>query len=411
MTTPPCLPGIIPQIQVTLRCNQRCTYCFQQHRGRVISINTVASIFEKAIRFNGHTRPFKETRTLPVYWHGGEPLLAGIDFFKKVIDLQSRFDDVRFENRLQTNGTLMTKALARFFADHRFDVGFSLDGPKVLHNRYRKYAAADKNQGPFDDAMAGIRRYRKAAGIDKVPVICVITKKSTGHAKEIFDFFKRLHASVQLDIYDLRARDLSAATNDWGSLFTLAPAVGDLERFLIELFDLWFYDTSGQVEFKELRDQVKMVLQPQLDLGDPYDKRRCDIRRTIFDPHGNVYGCDQYINDPQTALGNIVSDNLEPMMAAKIRLWEEIKRQVRHAGDSMACGSCRWGRQCSGGCVTCMKYISRLTRARGRGRPDADWIDMTHNEGLAAITGEFYYCDALRALREHVNQSIAQQMS
>ena len=82
MTTLPCLPGIIPQIQVTLRCNQDCAYCFQQHRGSVISIPTVASILKKAILFNTGKSPFKESGTLPIYWHGGEPLLAGVDFLQ-----------------------------------------------------------------------------------------------------------------------------------------------------------------------------------------------------------------------------------------------------------------------------------------------------------------------------------------
>jgi radical SAM protein with 4Fe4S-binding SPASM domain len=259
--------------------------------------------------------------------------------------------------------------------------------------------------------MAGIQRYRSAAGIDKIPVICVITEESTAYAKEIFRFFKHLHANVQLDIYDIRTRDLSAATSDSKPLFQLAPQVDQLEQFLITLFDLWFYDTSGQVDFKELRDEVKMVLQPQLDLGAPYDKRRCDIQRTIFDPNGHVYSCDQYINNPQTALGNITTDEMEEMIHLKIRLWEKIKQQIRHAGDGMACSTCRWGRQCSGGCISCMKYNSKLARARSRGLQDADWIDMPQDQDLADIAGEFYYCDALRALRKHVEQSIARQMS
>ena len=69
------------------------------------------------------------TRIMPVYWHGGEPLLAGLDFFRHVLHLEAHYPEVSFDNRLQTNGTLMNAALARWLAEHRFQVGFSLDGP------------------------------------------------------------------------------------------------------------------------------------------------------------------------------------------------------------------------------------------------------------------------------------------
>jgi uncharacterized protein len=337
-------------------------------------------------------------------------LLAGIDFFEQVVAMQSAYSGIHFKNRIQTNGTLMTEAFARLFAQHHFDVGFSLDGPEALHNHHRKYATDGNCRGPFTDVMAGIERYRQIAGVDNVAVICVVTQKSMDYANELFHFFKDLRARVQLDIFDVRARDLIPERIDSTLPFEMAPRNSELARFLISLFDLWFYDDSDHVDFKELRDEVKMLLQPDVVRGVPYDKRRCDIRRTIIDPEGYVYSCDQYINDHDTALGHISTDELTHMVDKKLRLWEDIKRHVRHRSDSMGCHTCRWGRQCSGGCITCMRYHSRLARARKAGRTMADWIHMPESPELADVTGEFYYCDALRALRDHASACIAHQL-
>jgi uncharacterized protein len=410
MSTVACLPPIVPQIQVTLRCNQACTYCFQQHQGRIISISTVETLLRKAIAFNTDKSPFQETATLPVYWHGGEPLLAGIEFFKHIIELQSHFEGVHFDNRIQTNGTLMTEDFARFFVRHGFDVGFSTDGPEALHNRHRKYAAGNHQSGSFAKTMQGIEMFQSVANLEKIPVICVITRDSIRQAKEIFSFFKQMNASVQLDVFDIRTQDLSPYRAEASSLFQLSPKADDLESFFIELFDLWFYDASGQVDFKDFRNEVKMVLQPEMDLGEPYDKRRCDLCRTIVAPDGYVYSCDQYINDPQTALGNIETDDLEKIFQAKMHLWEKMKKHIRQASDRMACNDCAWGRRCNGGCMTCMKYNSQLAYAQNCGMPIADWMMASQDPSLAEISGEFYYCDALRALRKHVEESIAQQI-
>ena len=129
--------SIIPQIQVTLNCNLACTYCFQTHAGKIINLSTAEQIIEKTVYSSASYNNIK--KTIQLYWHGGEPLLAGIDFFRKIIEIENRFPEVLFENRLQTNGTLLTDEFAAFFVEHGFDLGFSLDGHEYLHNLHRQY--------------------------------------------------------------------------------------------------------------------------------------------------------------------------------------------------------------------------------------------------------------------------------
>lgn len=399
---------IIPQIQVTLDCNLDCSYCFQEHTGGIIDLSTVEIILQKTVSTNYKKQLFCNNNTIKVYWHGGEPLLAGVDFFRKAMDLESRFPGVVFDNRIQTNGTLMTEEFAGFFAENHFAVGFSLDGPENVHNFHRRFRKSGK--GTFAAAMRGIGLYRSCAKPDRIPIIAVVSRASLDHAREIYEFFSELGAKVQLDIYDIRCRDLLPSTQDHLRVFKLAPSSAEISCFLIQLFDLWFYDQTRRVDFDELRNEVKMILQPEVKRGDPFHKKRCDFRRTIFDPNGKVYSCDQYINDDKSALGDIRNDSMEDILEKKATLWEEIKLHIRKSADSMACSSCEWGCQCSGGCLTCMKYNSLLLCARAEGLPDNRWFETKLTSPLNEVSGETYYCEGLRTFRNHVKDAVNQEL-
>jgi len=399
---------VVPQIQVTLDCNSACTYCFQHHSGQVIDLSTVACILEKTVAINlRRPLPFSppSSNALTVTWHGGEPLLAGLDFFRKVVEIQGRYPHVSFDNRLQTNGTLMDEELARFFSDNDFSVGFSLDGPEDLHNENRLFKRSA--QGTFAATMRGIEIYMRIATPHRIPVIAVVTKSSVGREGDIFRFFEELRANVQLDFFDVRGIDLVSPGSD--DPFRLAPSSQEVGDFLIRLFDLWFYDQNRMVEFTDLRDEVKMVLQPRVNLGDPLHKKRCDHWRTIFHPSGRVYSCDQYINDERTALGDIRTDSLESILKKKAKLWEAIKRHVRGSGKEMACSVCEWGNRHMGGCLSCMKFSARLLAARTAGRPDEEWYKAKSGAFLDAVAGETYYCDGLRRFRGHVKDAIERE--
>lgn len=401
--------SVIPQIQVTLNCNLDCAYCFQRHDGKFLDTSTVKKILEEAVAARSANCLSQNNDRVHIYWHGGEPLLAGVEFFQKVIEMESRFPGVTFENRVQTNGTLMSHEFAAFFAENRFSVGFSLDGPEYIHNLHRRLFKT--GEGSFDATMKGIQEYIRCANPGAVAVIAVITRASLDRVREIYEFFKDLGAKVQLDIFDIRVLDLLRSSPDHASMADLAPSPEEVGRFLIDLFDLWFFDGMGRVDFNELKNETKMILQPEFEGGEPYHKKRCDFRRLIFDPHGRAYSCDQYINDERTSLGDIHKDSLQEIIERKIRLWEEIKLHVRRSGDKMACAACRWGRRHGGGCITCMKYNALLNSARSQGLPDHLWYEAELTPPLKDIPGETYYCDGLRAFRRHVEKVLRRELS
>lgn len=397
---------VVPQIQVTLNCNMNCSYCFQEHSGKIIDLLTVKKILEKTVYFN---RRKEHTSVIQIYWHGGEPLLAGLDFFQRVVELESRFAGVSFENRLQTNGTLMDEEFARFFAENNFAVGFSLDGPEGIHNRYRNFK--NGKSGSFEAVMEGIECYRRYNNMQYLPVIAVVTRSTLQSVRDFYDFFKSIEANVQLDIYDIRWKDFLPSKKRSPALYEMLPTGEEIGRFLIELFDLWFYDDSRKVDFHELRKEVKIILQPFIQLGNPIDKKRCDFRRLIIAPDGKAFSCDQYVNDESSALGDIQKDSLEEIQSKKANLWEQIKSHIRISSKNMACSSCPWGRQCSGGCITCLKYSTLLLHARSMGLPDSKWFEAQVPELLQEIQGETYYCEGLRSFRKHVKNAVNRELA
>ncbi len=393
---------VIPQIQVTLNCNSACSYCFQKHHGKIIEISTVKAILEKTVSVY---KIFFNNNPIEIYWHGGEPLLAGIEFFQNIIEIESSFPETVFENRIQTNGTLMTEEFAGFFAKHNFGVGFSIDGPEYIHNLHRRFR--DSLKGTFADAIRGINLYKQYANAERIPVIAVITRASINRVHDLYEFFKDIGAEVGLDIYDIRSADFYA---DSSHIFELAPSSEEVARFLIEMFDLWFYDSSRRVSFKELRNEVKIILQPEFKAGSPFHKKRCHLDRTIFSWDGNAYFCDYYVNDDKTALGNIKTDSMEDIIARRESLWKEIKQHIRKSEKNMACASCEWGCQCIGGCLTCMKYNAMLIDARAKGLPDNRWYEGELPLPLQKISGETYYCEGLKKFRNHVKKAVTAEL-
>jgi uncharacterized protein len=137
-------------------CLLRCGYCFynnqEQLKLRVMSLDRLEAFTAQFMGLFSGTKHF--------IWHGGEPMIAGLEFFEKAIDLQSRYASKgeHAVNHIQTNGVLIDDNWARFFKKHRFKVGVSVDGTRLSHDRFRKDATG---RGSFGRVMRGISFLRK----------------------------------------------------------------------------------------------------------------------------------------------------------------------------------------------------------------------------------------------------------
>lgn len=174
---------VVPIIKVVGDfCNLRCRYCFynteDQLTSRIMSDELLDKFLEEYIRLF--------TNDIMFIWHGGEPLLAGLSFFQKIVNLQTKYRKSHqiIKNNIQTNATLINDDWAKFFKAHNFRVGVSLDGDKKSHDFFRINNAG---HGSFDQAIKGIeilRRYGIEPGI-----IQTITRGHLNRVREDFIFF------------------------------------------------------------------------------------------------------------------------------------------------------------------------------------------------------------------------------
>ena len=209
-------------IQTVIHCNLQCRYCYlgKSKRAAQVSLSLVERVLSQVCRYNG------KQETTGVVWHGGEPLLAGLEFYREIRQLQSTVvREFKIENLLQTNGVLLDEEWARFFLDANFHIGISLDGPKEVHDACRVFPGGE---GSFDLILENIIR-AKRLGLHP-GIICVLTKLSLGKEREIYSLFKKLGLSF-----------------DFGAVATTGPLAltpEELAKSSLRFFDLWFNDPT-----------------------------------------------------------------------------------------------------------------------------------------------------------------------
>lgn len=134
--------------------NLACTYCYNDDvRRPIMDTETLFITIRETLALAQHQKIVDEVDFI---WHGGEPLVAGRDFFRKIIEFQSELaDGIRFTNSVQTNGTLLDSTWAKQFADDGFDVSLSLDGPAEINDRFRTYRSG---AGSFENTWKAMKR-------------------------------------------------------------------------------------------------------------------------------------------------------------------------------------------------------------------------------------------------------------
>jgi len=275
-------------------CNLGCRYCYYLEKesrsaGRDSSpmpddlleayiLQHIAASPDEIIRFS---------------WHGGEPTLAGLPFFRRVVDLQGKHKPARrkIANGLQTNGTLLDDKWGRFLAAERFAVGLSLDGPAGCHDLHRR---AKGGQSTFQDALRGyeiLRRNRVATDI-----LCVVHAGNVGRPLEIYRFFKSLGASFVTFLPLVERRPDAAA----GVSPETVPA-GAWGEFLRAVFDEWLSEDMGRVKVQIFEEALRTAFGQEHSL--------CLFRPVcgdipVLERNGDLYACDHFVDDHHK-IGNV----------------------------------------------------------------------------------------------------------
>jgi uncharacterized protein len=289
------------------RCNLNCEYCFflkkkylYPHSGFHMS----DAVMETYIR---QTIEAHEAPSVTIAWQGGEPTLMGIDFFRRSIEVIKRNarPDVRVEQTLQTNGVLIDEEWCRFLHDNNFLVGLSVDGPKHLHDAYRK---DKKGNSVFDQVINAARLMQKYEV--EFNILCTINAKNSQCPLEVYRFFRDELKTPYLQFIPIVERKNETGNQEGTCITERSVQPKQYGKFLIGIFDEWVHNDVGSM-FVQTFDGVLAsyvrgysslcILSPKCGDG------------VALEHNGDVYSCDHYV-EPKHLLGNITKNSIAELV-------------------------------------------------------------------------------------------------
>jgi uncharacterized protein len=266
-------------------------------------------------------------------WHGGEPLLAGLEFYRETVKIQHTWKErgKKITNFLQTNATLITSEWIRFFTENDFLVGVSLDGPREFHDRVRCYP---DGKGTHDKVMKSIDLLRQAGIFNGV--ICDVTTVNHRFPREIFSFF--ISEGIK-KLKFTRVKNIGHC----GSISSLVISSAQYVDFMINIFDLWLELDDPEVEIRDIQSVVSLILggnkRECVYMG------QCDQFVTIYSD-GSIYGCDSFPKTDDLCFGNVFDELVVVRSNSRLqKLRERLEERKRF------CSTCNWYFICKGGCA------------------------------------------------------------
>jgi uncharacterized protein len=336
-------------------CNLNCEYCFYLEKQALFAADEKYRMSDKVLSaFITSYITSQPTPVVEFVWQGGEPTLLGIDFFKRVIELQKPFAGQKtITNSLQTNGTLLTDEWCSFLKKNNFLVGISLDGPKEVHDRYRHDR---KGNGSFDQVMRGLHLLQK----HKVEynVLACVARDTAKRPLDIYRFFKE--QGVEFIQFTPVVERLSDAHGAALGLRLAGPAALDKEEkqtevtpwsvipeeygdFLIAIYEEWVRHDVGTVFVMNF----EWVLNAWIGNPSPVCVHAGTCGRSVVIEHnGDVFACDHCVY-PQYKLGNIMSDTLPDMVSKSLRSGFGVTKETALP---RWCRDCEVLPACQGGC-------------------------------------------------------------
>lgn len=329
-------------------CNLACKYCYYLEKSKLYATSQRHLMTDEMLeRF---TQEYIEAQTMGhvlFTWHGGEPLMRSIDFYKKALTLQQKYARGRhIDNVIQTNGTLLTDEWCEFFAQNHWLVGISIDGPQQYHDHYRQTSAGKPS---WERVMHGIRLLNKHHV--EWNAMAVVNAYNADHPLEFYHFFKE-HGCQYLQFTPIVER--LTAHSDGRTLASLADQtdipVADFSvtpeqwgTFLCTIFDEWVRRDVGSI-FVEIFDCTLanwMGVAP----GICSYSTHCG-HAGVMEHNGDVYSCDHFVF-PTYKLGNIRDHTLVEMLYGE---QQQAFSRLKHASLPRQCKECDMEFACHGEC-------------------------------------------------------------
>ena len=329
-------------------CNLACKYCYYLEKNNLYQ-NTPRHLMSDET-LEQFTREYIEAQTMPQVlftWHGGEPLMRSIDFYKKALALQKKYaHGKQIDNVIQTNGTLLTDEWCEFFAQNHWLVGISIDGPQEYHDHYRVTPAGKPS---WEKVMQGISLLKKHQV--EWNAMAVVNAYNAEHPLEFYHFFRdngcqylqftpiverltehedgRTLASLA-DDREIPLADASVTPEQWGN-------------FLCTIFDDWVRHDVGKM-FVEIFDCTLANWMGVLPGICAYSKE-CG-HAGVMEHNGDVYSCDHFVF-PEYKLGNIREQSLIDMLYGEK---QQAFSRLKHTSLPRQCKECDMEFACHGEC-------------------------------------------------------------
>ncbi len=314
-------------------CNIDCSYCFYKCRSAEIgqgrqrmSDEVLEKLIKDYLQLGFPMAGFA--------WQGGEPTLMGLDFYRKVVELQKQYGQPGQEvgNSLQTNAILLDDTWGPFLAENKFLVGVSIDGPAEFHDPYR---VDHGGHGTFDRVMRAIDTCKKHQV--EFNTLTLLQAKNVDHPETLFEFLTNLGTTflqfipcVELDPATGRVTDFSVTPEQYG-------------EFLCRLFDCWVKQGLQKTSIRDF-DSILSYYLGQRHTICTFD-RQCS-QYVVVEHAGDVYCCDFFV-ESMWHLGNIFDTPIESLATcAKKRQFARVKTKLCNK-----CLVCRHLDICRGGCM------------------------------------------------------------
>lgn len=329
-------------------CNLACKYCYYLEKNKLYPTAQRHLMSDEMLE--QFTREYIEAQTMNQVlftWHGGEPLLRSIDFYRKALSLQQKYaGGRRIDNVIQTNGTLLTDEWCEFFAQNHWLVGISIDGPQPDHDHYRLTAAGKPS---WKKVMQGIKLLKKH-GVEW-NAMAVVNAYNANHPMEFYRFFKENGCQFlqftpiveRLTRHEDGRTLASLADKDEISLSEASVAPEQWGYFLCAIFDEWVRKDVGKI-FVEIFD-CTLANWMGISPGICAYSKECG-HAGVMEHNGDVYSCDHFVF-PEYKLGNIRDHSLIDMLYGEQQ--QEFSR-LKHSSLPRQCKECDMEFACHGEC-------------------------------------------------------------
>jgi len=315
-------------IKLTNDCNQRCQYCYNYNDGR----RQQNTYMEKGMIENLIKNALAYSKTSCTFcWHGGEPLLAGIDTFKYIIDIQKKYNtnNTIINNNMQTNGILLKRDIALFFNENNIGVSVSLDGPFDIQSSTRQ-----TNKFNYNRIIENLNTMNEL----NIPfsVLTVVNKETLGHEQSLFDFYT---------YYNIQKVGLLpcivANKNEVNRELTLTP--DEYGSFLIKLFDIWCKSTNYNLSFRDFDEYFKFI-QGKKPVYCVHSNKCGNV--LVVDTDGKIYICDEFPFTEENCVGS--ADQPFELLDESLNLSHF--RSMNHS-IPIQCQTCEYQGFCNTGCL------------------------------------------------------------